>query len=138
MSFYEWALYLLIDGNTLNNLYFDDYPNGGRGWVVLFGILGTLLGVILFGGMLISVLSNMLERRIENYRKGKNLYVIDGHYVILGYDEIVPSIIKEICKNPNAYVLLQSSLPGEEIAELIHSSIAQDCERRVIFKKWSP
>lgn len=134
VSFYEWALYLLIDGNALNNLYFDDYPNGGRGWVVLFGILGTLLGVILFGGMLISVLSNMLERRIENYRKGKNLYVIDGHYIILGYDEIVPSIIKEICKNPNAYVLLQSSLPGEEIAELIHSSIAQDCERRVIFK----
>jgi hypothetical protein len=54
--------------------------------------------------------------------------------VILGYDEIVPSIIKQICTNKDAYVLLQSSLPSEEIAEKIHSSIAQDYEKRIIIK----
>lgn len=134
ISFYEWALYLLIDGNALNSIYTDDYVNGGRPWTILFAILGSLLGVIVFGGMLISVFSNMLERRIENYRKGKNSYVIKGHYVILGYDEIVPSIIKQICTNKDAYVLLQSSLPSEEIAEKIHSSIAQDCEKRIVIK----
>ena len=135
VNFFEWALYLLIDGNALSNIYSDTYPEGGRPWLtLLFAILGSLLGVIVFGGMLISVLSNMLERRIENYRKGKNTYVIDNHYVILGYDEIVPSIIKQICTNKEAYVLLQSSLPSEEIAEKIHSSIAQDCEKRVIIK----
>ena len=134
VNFYEWAIYLLIDGNALSNIYTDDYVNGGRPWTILFAILGSLLGVILFGGMLISVFSNMLERRIENYRKGKNTYVIKGHYAILGYDEIVPSIIKQICTNKDAYVLLQSSLPSEEIAEKIHSSIAQDYEKRIIIK----
>ena len=135
VNFFEWALYLLIDGNALSNIYTDNYPGGERPWLtLLFAILGSLLGVIVFGGMLISVLSNMLLRRIENYRKGKNTYVIDNHYVILGYDEIVPSIIKQICTNEDAYVLLQSSLPSEEIAEKIHSSIAQDCEKRVIIK----
>ena len=135
VNFFEWALYLLIDGNALSNIYTDDYPGGERPWLtLLFAILGSLLGVVVFGGMLISVLSNMLERRIENYRKGKNTYVIDNHHVILGYDEIVPSIIKQICTNEDAYVLLQSSLPSEEIAEKIHSSIAQDCEKRVIIK----
>ena len=134
VNFYEWAIYLLIDGNALSNIYTDDYVNGGRPWTILFAILGSLIGVIVFGGMLISVFSNMLERRIENYRKGKNTYVIKGHYVILGYDEIVPSIIKQICTNKDAYVLLQSSLPSEEIAEKIHSSIAQDYEKRIIIK----
>ena len=135
VNFYEWAVYLLIDGNALNNIYMDIYPGEGRPWVtLLFSVLGSLLGVIVFGGMLISVLSNMLERRIENYRKGKNSYVIENHHVILGYDEIVPSIIKQICTNKEAYVLLQSSIPSEEIAEKIHSSIAQDCEKRIIFK----
>lgn len=135
VNFFEWALYLLIDGNALSNIYTDNYPGGERPWgTLLFAILGSLLGVIVFGGMLISVLSNMLERRIENYRKGKNIYVKENHYVILGYDEIVPSIIKQICTNEDAYVLLQSSLPSEEIAEKIHSSIAQDCEKRVIIK----
>ena len=135
VNFFEWALYLLIDGNALSSIYTDNYPEGERPWLsILFAILGSLLGVVVFGGMLISVLSNMLERRIENFRKGKNSYVIDNHYVILGYDEIVPSIIKQICTNKDAYVLLQSSLPSEDISEKIHSSIAQDCEKRVIIK----
>lgn len=134
VSFYEWALYLLIDGNALSSLYMDNYVEGGRSWTVLFAILGSLLGVVVFGGMLISVLSNMLERRIENYRKGKNTYVIADHYIILGYDEIVPSIIKQICTNMNSYVLLQSSLPSEDISEKIHASIAQEYEKRVIIK----
>lgn len=135
IGFYEWALYLLIDGNALSNIYTDNYAGGVRPWpTLLFSILGSLLGVVVFGGMLISVLSNMLERRIENYRRGKNTYVVKDHYVILGYDEIVPSIIKQICTNENAYVLLQSSLPSEDISEKIHSSIAQDCEKHVIIK----
>lgn len=135
VNFYEWALYLLIDGNALNNIYTDTYPNNNRFWTILFSVLGSVLGVVLFGGMLISVLSNMLERRIENYRKGKNTYVVSGHYIILGYDEIVPSIIKQICtSDKDSYVLLQSSLPSEDIAEKIHSSIAQKFERRIIIK----
>ncbi len=134
IPFYEWALYLFIDGNALSTLYMDNYQEGNRIWGVIVGVLGSILGVIIFGGMLISVLSNMLQRRVENFRTGKNTYVIENHYVILGYDEIVPSIIKQICTNEDAYVLLQSSVPSEEIAEKIHSSIAQDCEKRVIIK----
>ena len=136
IHFYEWAVYLLIDGNALNSLYNANLPAGDRPWVVIFAILGSLLGVIVFGGMLISVLSNMLQRRIENYRSGKNVYVTSGHYIILGYDEIVPSIIKQICtpNKKNVYILLQSSLPTEFIASKLHSSIAQDCERQVIIK----
>lgn len=136
IHFYEWAVYLLIDGNALSSLYNANLPAGNRPWVVIFAILGSLLGVIVFGGMLISVLSNMLQRRIEDYRSGKNVYVTSGHYVILGYDEIVPSIIKQICtlNKKDVYVLLQSSLPTELIASKLHSSIAQDCESQVIIK----
>ena len=45
LTFWEWALYILIDGNALNTLYMDDFPEGGRRWVMLFVTLGSLLGV---------------------------------------------------------------------------------------------
>lgn len=135
LTFWEWALYILIDGNALNTLYMDDFPEGGRRWVMLFVTLGSLLGVILFGGMLISIFTNMLERRIENYRSGKKTYLVSGHTVILGYDEIVPSIIKQVCESDDQmYVLLQSSLPSEEIKEKIQVSIAQEYDERIIIK----
>jgi len=34
VPFYEWALYLLIDGNALSNIYTDCY-SGERPWVTL-------------------------------------------------------------------------------------------------------
>ena len=134
LPFYEWAVYLFIDGNALSNLYLDEYTEGGRSWVISFAVFCSVLGIVIFGGMLISVLSNMLERRVENYRTGKNVYVTSGHYIVLGYDEIVPSIIKQICNNKDAYVLLQSSMSSEEVAGKLQSSIAQDCLARVIIK----
>lgn len=135
LSFWEWALYILIDGNALNTIYMDDFPEGGRRWAMLFVTLGSLLGVIVFGGMLISIFTNMLERRIENYRSGKKTYLISGHTVILGYDDIVPSIIKQICEsNEQMYVLLQSSLPSEELREQLQVSITQEFDERIIIK----
>ncbi len=135
LSFWEWALYILIDGNALNSLYMDDYPENGRRWVMLFVTLGSIIGAIIFGGMLISIFSNMLERRIENYRSGKKTYLISGHTVILGYDEIVPSIIKQICESDDKmYVLLQSSMPSEELREKLQMSIAQEFDKRIIIK----
>ena len=135
LSFWEWALYILIDGNALNTIYMDDFPEGGRRWAMLFVTLGSLLGVIVFGGMLISIFTNMLERRIENFRSGKKTYLISGHTVILGYDEIVPSIIKQICEsNEQMYVLLQSSLPSEELREKLQVSIASEFDERIIIK----
>lgn len=135
MTFWEWAFYIFIDGNALNTLYMDDFPNGGRNWVMIFATLGSLFGVIIFSGMLISVFTNILERRVESYRMGKNTYLKSNHTIILGYDEIVPSIIKKICKNnKEMYILLQSSLPSEFIREKIEVSIAQECLDRVIIK----
>lgn len=135
LTFWEWALYILIDGNALNTLYMDDFPEGGRRWVMLFVTLGSLLGVILFGGMLISIFTNMLERRIENYRSGKKTYLISGHTVILGYDEIVPSIIRQVCESDDQmYVLLQSSLASEELREKLQVSIVQEYDERIIIK----
>lgn len=135
MTFWEWAFYIFIDGNALNTLYMDDFPNGGRNWVMIFATLGSLFGVIIFSGMLISVFTNILERRVESYRMGKNTYLKSNHTIILGYDEIVPSIIKKICNNnKEMYILLQSSLPSEFIREKIEVSIAQECLDRVIIK----
>lgn len=58
-----------------------------------FSLLVVVLGLILFCGLLISVISNMLERRVERYREGDIVYPLQNHIVIIGFDNMVPTLI---------------------------------------------
>ena len=78
-------LYLLIDSNALNNLYFDAH---GRGWMLTASIIIYVLGVIVFNGAIIGVIVSTMNRRIDDHRKGLIHYLKSGHYIIMGYDEI--------------------------------------------------
>ena len=62
----------------------------------LFTILCALLGLVFFSGMLISVISNVLERRVEAYQKGETSYKLSNHIVIIGYNNSVPSLVKTL------------------------------------------
>ena len=62
-----------------------------------FSLLVVVLGLILFCGLLISVISNMLERRVERYREGDIVYPLQNHIVIIGFDNMVPTLIQQIC-----------------------------------------
>ena len=93
-----WTLpfYLLIDGNAFNNLYTSGAVSRGA---VITACIIYIVGVVIFTGMLIAVISNIVERRVEDYKKGHIYYLIAGHYIILGYDEMVPSFITYIFDN---------------------------------------
>ncbi len=131
---WQWAFYLLVDTNALNNIYIPE--QGHRAWVLLFSTLISMAGVVIFGGMFISVCSNLLNRRIESYRNGDRTYLKAGHYVILGYDSLVPAIITDIFeKDPEAYVLLHSSFDGNHVRELLSVTQAAPHADRVIVKR---
>lgn len=64
-----------------------------------FSLGVAILGLLLVTGLLISVVSNMLERRVERYREGEIAYLLENHVVVIGFDEMVPMLVRQICSD---------------------------------------
>lgn len=132
----HWALpfYMLIDSNAFAYMvmFKDEQLSIGRPTIIIACIC-FVLGVIIFTGMIISVMTNMISRRVENHKNGLIHYLKSGHYVILGYDDMVPSIIDEIFrKDPNTYVLLMTSIEAFKTRERLRKSVANKHIDRII------
>lgn len=87
----EWLLplYLLIDASAFNNLYI----NGVHGWALLISSITFVIGAFIFNGAIIGIITNFIGQRVSNYRDGHTHYLKSGHHIIMGYDDMVPSII---------------------------------------------
>ena len=126
--------YLLIDSNTFAYMVmFKDEGSVISRPTLIIACICFILGVIIFTGMIISVMTNMISRRVENHKNGLIHYLKSGHYVILGYDDMVPSIIDEIfTKDPDTYVLLMTSMEALKTRERLRKSVANKHIDRII------
>lgn len=100
-----------------------------------FSLLVVVLGLILFCGLLISVISNMLERRVERFREGDIVYPLHNHIVIIGFDDMVPTLIQQICEDVQygkCHILIQSTQPAQEIRSKIHTELDSKNEKRIV------
>lgn len=101
----------------------------------IFGIIVAVCGLIIMTGMFISVLTNMLDVRVEKVRGGNTHYNLKDHVIIIGMDDLVPSLIKQICyseKFGNAYVLVQSTMEADEVKSRIHNVLDKKMESRIV------
>ncbi len=127
-----WLLpfYLLVDSNALNNFYINNEISFGL--LAIFTIT-FLLGAFVFNGAIISVITNSIGLRVERHRNGHIHYLRSGHYIILGYDDIVPSIIHSIFeRNPKADILLMSARDVDYIREHLMRIFDQKQMSRII------
>lgn len=127
-----WLLpiFLLIDSNALNTLYIDGDVHG---WMLFVSCFTYMCGFLVFNGMLVGVITNAIGNRVENYRNGLTHYLTSGHYVIMGYDEMVPSIIEEIfTKDKNAFILLLTAFDAKKINERLKKSVAKNQMSHII------
>lgn len=100
-----------------------------------FSLIVAIMGLLLFTGLLISVVSNMLERHVERYREGNISYPLEKHVVIIGFDEMVPMLVLQICTDPqyeDCYILIQSVQPSFEVRNRIHTVLDTELEKRVL------
>lgn len=100
-----------------------------------FSLGVAILGLLLFTGLLISVVSNMLERRVERYREGEIAYPLENHVVVIGFDEMVPMLVQQICSDPrygSCYILIQSVQPATKVRNSIHTMLDARQERRIL------
>lgn len=136
----QWLLplYLLIDSNALNNLYLADHVNGEEavhGWMLIASSITFLIGAFIFNGIIISIITTSIERRVENYKEGHTNYLKSGHHVIMGYDEMATSVISHIFQtDKDAYILILSSAPAEEIREKLLKSFSEKQMERILIK----
>ena len=94
----------------------------------------SLCGTVLLSGVLISTISNIMERRVDAIKTGKVTYrKISQHYVIIGFCDTTISLIKEICKKDACgTLLLMSGVESETIRSAIQSHLSKEDESRVI------
>ena len=98
-----------------------------------FVALCAILGLVVFSGMLISLISNMLERRVESYLNGETDYRVSDHVVILGYNKSVPSLLGVIQKNhEHSFIVLMCERAACDVRERIHSDVPSEVENSVI------
>lgn len=130
ISKWVFPLYLLIDGNAFNSFYVSDKVSGGT--VFVAGVI-YVIGVIIFTGMLISVMTNMIERRVEDHKEGHIHYLESGHYIIMGFDEMVPSFIRYVFeKDHKAFVLILTSVEAERVREKLNKTFSKEQLQRII------
>ena len=128
----KWAFpfYLLIIPDAFDNFCRSELVGT---LPVFFACIIYIIGVILFTGMIISVMTNMIERRVENYKHGLIHYLESGHYVMMGYDEIMPSFIHHVFKkDEEAYVLILTSARVADVTEKLRKSFGEEQMKRII------
>ena len=124
---------MLIDGNAFNSFYTNDKTVVG-GWATFVGCIIYIAGVVIFTGMIISVMTNMIERRVEKFRNGEIYYLKSGHYIIMGFGDMVPSVIKHILeKDSDAFVLILTSHPVAEATEKLRKTFNKEQMNHIIF-----
>lgn len=129
MCFWLLPIYLLIDTNALNAIYLG----GAGGWMLIACSIIYVLGLIVCSGMLIGVITNYIGKRVEDHRDGLIHYLKSGHYIIMGYDEMVPSIIQEIfAKDKEAFILLLTAYDAKKIKERLKKSVAKQQYDQII------
>ena len=131
-NLHKWLLpfYLLIDTNALNGLYMD---SGVHGWMLFASSLIYLVGLFVFNGMIISLMTNAVSLRVERHNNGRIHYLESGHYIIMGYDDICPSIADAIfARDPGAYILMLTSADPGKIRERLRKNLGEKLLKRVI------
>ena len=132
----KWLLplYLLIDSNALSSMYMADA--GGQavhGWMLTASSITFLFGAFVFNGVIIGIITNSIERRVKNHQDGHIHYLMSGHHIIMGYDDMVPSFITNIFrKDKEAYILILTSAEVVGIKEKLSKSFDENTMKRII------
>lgn len=100
---------------------------------VYFGYFVIIVGAIIFNGLLITFFANIMQGRVNDFRTGRVKYSFDNHIVILGYNDTVPDIVKQLAKiYPKKDIAIQTTLDVENVRTRLFSKLDSKEEKNVI------
>ena len=128
--FQMWtSLMCAIDGGTIAGMPTDNVP-----YLVFMGV-ATLCGLFITS-ILIGIITAGVEDKLSELRKGISAVQEDGHTVIIGFDNNVYDILRELIEaNSNkkkACVVILGEEPKEEMEDAIASHVSNTRTTKVI------
>lgn len=108
------------------------------GWHYVLAVACRLVGAVLLGGMLISTLSNVFDRRIEKWTKGlwgkgwlcRPKLIFQNHYVVIGNGEEIVELVEAILEGDVARISDKNCRYNEEpVVILTHGDVETLRER---------
>ena len=92
----------------------------------IFELIITLFGAAFFTGILISIISNMLEGHVEQFKKGLIRYDFSDHILILGANEMLANMLKAFSQDEKASkrdVVILSTFDTEQLRARLYSEL---------------
>lgn len=136
LTFFEafWAsLMRTLDAGTMG---------GDDGWPFRILMLLVTIGGIFIISALIGVISNGLNSRLENLQRGRSFVVEENHTVILGWNEKVFAIVKELCianqNKQDACIVIMGEMDTVSMIESITEKLPSKCSTRIVCRNGSP
>lgn len=125
-----WATWLqLTDPGNMNQ------DNASPTWLKVTTILSGIIGVIILS-MLIAFITTTLENVFYNFRKGRGKVIEEDHTLILGWNERVVDIIRELIianeSEKHASVVILSREEKEKMDDLIAKRLPDTKTTRIV------
>jgi hypothetical protein len=110
-----------------------DAPEYSPKWLAL---IITLSGMIFFEGVFIGIIVHAIRERRDVIRRGLARYNFVDHYVIIGADEVIVSLVQELFKeNRNAKkipdIVILTKKDAEVVKEILTSSLPDEQVKKV-------
>lgn len=148
----EWVTgcTLTIKENEPRNILLDVYyhfADPGNQYVVegtgnrVLTLFISITGSVLMGGLLISIFSNIIDRRVERAREGQISYKFKNHYVIIGFDKMAIGLIKQLYRKAQSdnrvkdipyLFVIQTTSEVETVRHELLSKLDTEIDRRTI------
>lgn len=104
-------------------------------WKTVWLFLIFSAGSVLFTGGIIAILSNWLRGRTERHRAGLIHYKQNGHYLIMGYNDLTMGLIKHLFnKHGNVIdIVLLTAQPVPPLRNKIESQLNKQQRKHLFF-----
>ena len=116
-------------------------PTSGSGLylgAMLFSTVGSLFLVSIF----IGILTNSIDGRIQNLRKGRSFVIEHGHTLILGWSSKIFGILSELVianeNQRNACIVILADMDKVEMEDAIRTKLKHTKNTRIVCRTGSP
>lgn len=113
-----WQLYYLF-ADPGNQMSLEWTSDTGR----IIGLMVSTLGSIFLSGLLISTFVNIFERRADRSRAGLIYHKFKNHIVIIGSDQMVVGLVKQLCNRSNDTIVVMTSKDVEGTRKTLKASL---------------
>ena len=123
----DWLIAFINHGSSFS---IEAMNSSEKIWGVILGITG----IFFMTGMLISIIGNTIERRVEKVNSGKAYYYFKKHIVIIGFDRMCTGLIRQFAKDKryrDCEIVLQTTQEVSSVRHELFSRLDSEIEEKI-------